>query len=60
MSMRVCAVDKCSIEAILGSRDVINIHSLTWTRTINIVNCMLAKGANKKVEKIYSEIKYIR
>lgn len=38
--MRVCAVDKCSIEAILGSRDVINIHSLPWKSSRNNVKPM--------------------
>jgi hypothetical protein len=33
----MCAVDKCSIEAILGSRDIINVHSLPCIRKMNMV-----------------------
>src|SRR6185437_14259467 len=37
MSIRVCAINKCSIEAILGSRDIININSLPCVSKRNMV-----------------------
>jgi hypothetical protein len=35
--MRVCAIDKCSIEAILRSRDIINVNSLSRARKMAMV-----------------------
>jgi len=40
MSIRVCAINKCSIEAILGSRDIININSLPCVSKRNMVKCI--------------------